>query len=409
MTKAFYVVGINHQNTALSIREQFSFSTTAQRQLLEVLNPSAENGAMVLSTCNRSELYAFGESAEALKDLYLTYNNGNKATFDEKGYIFKGADAVRHLFKVSVGLDSQILGDFEIIGQIKNAYRFSKKHQKGGAYLERLLNTIIQTGRSIKNETAFSSGATSTAYAAVQYLKHNIKDLSQKRVLLYGTGKIGRITCENLCKNMSNDKIKVTNRTLSAAQECAELMDIGYYSYEQLPQAVAESDIVIVATGAPQPTVTADMTGKDRKQLFIDLSVPRNVAQEIQLEHEIIDVDQLSQMTTETLNKRRAEVPKVETLLDSGINEFLQWAEERKIVPMVKALQDKFLQMGKREIKSLKRKNKLTAQEEAEILSERLVQKITGQFYRHLKTEGKKQKESMELLNQMFDLKVDNA
>jgi len=177
-------------------------------------------------------------------------------SFEEVGYTFKNQDAINHIFRVGGGLDSQILGDFEIIGQLKLAFRKSKAQQLINPYMERLINAVIQASKRIKTETDLSSGATSVSFASVQYILENFERNSSQRITLFGTGKIGRNTCENLIKHTDNKEITLINRTKNKAELIAGKFDLVVKDYAQLEEQIAQSDILIVATGAQNPTVS---------------------------------------------------------------------------------------------------------------------------------------------------------
>src|SRR5205085_6357836 len=152
----------------------------------------------ILSTCNRTEIYGFAENASQLIDILCTETTGAKETFKELCYVKQGLDAVQHLFEVGAGLESQILGDYEIIGQIKQSVKFAKENGFVGAFTERLVNSVLQSTKVIKNQTALSGGTVSVSFAAVQYIKKNVTKIGNKNILLLGIGKIGRNTCKNL-------------------------------------------------------------------------------------------------------------------------------------------------------------------------------------------------------------------
>ena len=175
----------------------------------------------VLSTCNRTEIYGFAENAANLCELLCTQTQGSLANFIEMSYIKNGRQAIEHLFDVAAGLDSQILGDYEIIGQIKQSVKFSKQNNFIGAYLERMVNGVLQSSKAIKNTTELSGGTVSVSFAAIQYIKEHITNLADKKILLLGTGKIGRNTCKNLVDYLQTKNITLINRTETKAAELA--------------------------------------------------------------------------------------------------------------------------------------------------------------------------------------------
>ena len=208
---------MSYKTSSIDFRERFSLNDSRQHALFLEAKEKKIKDLIIVNTCNRTELYAWSKDAETLIDLLCKHSGGEKALFDQIGYKFKGEDCLNHLFRVGSGLESQILGDFEIIGQIKQGFYRSKKMGLAQGYLERLTNAVIQSSKRIKTETEISSGATSVAFASVQYILKHVIDVYSKNILLFGTGKIGTNTCENLIKHTQKDHITLINRTQSRA------------------------------------------------------------------------------------------------------------------------------------------------------------------------------------------------
>ena len=345
----FYVVGINYKKTDAATRGLFSVCNESYDRILTAAPSYFLSELFVLSTCNRTEIYGFAENSSVLIDLLCQNAAGSKKIFQELCYIKNGNEAIQHLFEVGSGLESQILGDYEIIGQLKLAVKFSKKHGFIGSFLERLINSVIQSTKEIKNQTALSSGTVSVSFAAVQYIKNSFSDIANKQIVLVGTGKIGSITCKNLCDYVGTKNITLVNRTKDKAEELANKMGLCCASLEDLPNLIDKADIVLVATNSPTPTVlTNHLVGKGKK-LVIDLSVPYNV--EESAAHlpnvTLINVDELSKLKDETLQKRMAEVPKAKAIIEEQITEFAEWSDMRKNVPYIKAVKQKLHDMQK--------------------------------------------------------------
>ncbi|HAB26705.1 MAG TPA: glutamyl-tRNA reductase, partial [Xanthomarina gelatinilytica] len=200
-TTYFYAIGLSYKKADAEIRGHFSLDDQAKSNLLQQAKEVGIESLIVTSTCNRTEIYGFAEHPYQLIKLLCENTKGTVEEFQNVAYIYKGKEAVSHMFKVGSGLDSQILGDFEIISQLKNSARNSKKEGLLNAFVERLINAVIQASKRIKTETNISSGATSVSFASVQYIMSNVPDVTNKNILLFGTGKIGRNTCENLVKH----------------------------------------------------------------------------------------------------------------------------------------------------------------------------------------------------------------
>ena len=217
----FYAIGLNYKKADADIRGKFSVPDSAKDSILEQASSAGIISLFVISTCNRTEVYGIAHNPEQLIELLCEHTSGNAEEFRRFAYILKAEKAVSHLFRVGTGLDSQILGDFEIICQLRKSLKVSKQKGLLDAYMERLANAVIRASKRIKNETGLSSGATSVSFAAVQYILARVPFVSSKNILLFGTGKIGRNTCENLLKHTQNDHITLVNRTKDKAEKVA--------------------------------------------------------------------------------------------------------------------------------------------------------------------------------------------
>ena len=213
-THSFYVIGISYKKADAKLRGSFSLSPTKKANILKQGKAIGLNGLIATSTCNRTEIYGLVNDPNVLIKLLCENTKGYFDVFKKVCYILKGSEAIEHVFRVGAGLDSQILGDFEIISQLKLSAKISKKYNLLNSYLERLVNSVLQASKRIKNETELSSGATSVSFASVQYILNTIKNVQTKNILLFGTGKIGRNTCENLIKHTKNEHITLINLSL---------------------------------------------------------------------------------------------------------------------------------------------------------------------------------------------------
>ena len=304
------------------------------------------------------------------------------------------------------GLDSQILGDFEIISQLRKGFRASQKAGLINGFMERMVNAVITASKRIKNETEISSGATSVAFASVQYILKNVTNISEKNILLFGTGKIGRNTCENLVKHTKNDHITLINRTKDKSEKIAGKFNLIVKDYNELNTEIETTDVLIVATGAQQPTVSKKDIHTNKELLILDLSIPSNVSQDVlELDNvTLVHLDELSQITDETLVRRKAHIPKAEAIIDEVKSEFIAWLETRKFAPTIKALKQKLNAMKKAEINFQRKKINDFDESQAEIISNRIIQKITTQFANHLKDENTTSEESVALIQKVFQL-----
>lgn len=406
---SFYTIGLNYKKADAEIRGKFSLGDASKHNLLEQAKEIGIDGLLVTSTCNRTELHGFAQHPFQLIKLLCDNTLGTVEEFQEVAYVYKNNDAISHLFRVGTGLDSQILGDFEIISQLKKSFYRSKEHQLANPFIERLCNSVIQASKRIKNETEISTGATSVAYASVQYILKNVPDVSKKNILLFGTGKIGRNTCENLIKHTKNSHITLINRTKEKAEKVAGKFNLVVKDYGDLQTEIRNADILIVATGAQSPTISKELIYPKKPLLILDLSVPKNVSNDvIELENvTAIHLDHLSQITDDTLERRKQFIPQAENIIDEVQSDFFQWLETRKFAPVIKALKKKLNSMKEEELDFQSKKSVGFDTEQADIVSNRIIQKITKQFANHLKGSDLDANNSLELIQKVFQLEVE--
>jgi glutamyl-tRNA reductase len=403
----FYVIGVSYEKADAEIRGKFTFFPDSVQEFAEEGKARGMENFFVVSTCNRSEFYGFAPSVEDMVELYCKFTQGNVEEMKSVLTFYENEEAIQHLFEVSAGLKSQILGDFEIIGQIKTWFSRFKKCGTSGAFLERLVNTAIQISKQVKNETEISNGAASVSYAAVHYIKSTQKNVSEKKILLYGTGKIGRNTCTNLVKHTQNDHITLINRTREKAEILSEKYQVLVKDFSELNEELKNTDILIVATGAHQHTITEDMIPYDKEMTIIDLSVPENVAHTLGSREQIqlINVDGLSKMVDETLDARKNGVPAAKEIIEIHKEEFSEWLKTREYVPIIQSFKERleFLQMH--ELKNLKKKDPSINGTETAV-AHKLVQNLTNQFASYLLENRENADDAIQMMEEIFRLKV---
>lgn len=407
---SFYTIGLNYKKADAHIRGKFSLDEAAMENLLAQAKEQGLDGLLVTYTCNRTELHGFAQHPFQLIKLLCDNTQGTIEEFQEVAYVYKNNDAISHLFRVGTGLDSQILGDFEIISQLRQSFNRSKRHDIANPFIERLTNSVIQASKRIKNETELSSGATSVAFASVQYILQNVEDISNKSVLLFGTGKIGRNTCENLIKHTQNSKITLINRTKTKAEKIAGKFNLVVKDHGDLQTEIRNTDVLVVATGAQSPTISKDLIYTKKPLLILDLSIPKNVSDDVaELEHvTVIHLDHLSQMTDKTLARRKQFIPQAETIIEEIKREFIQWLETRKFAPVIKALKNRLNTMKEEELDYQSKKLSNFNTEQADVISDRIIQKITKQFANHLKDANGDADDSLELIQKVFQLEINS-
>jgi glutamyl-tRNA reductase len=405
-TTTFYALGLSYKKADATIRGKFSLDTNAQSDLLAQAKAEGIESLIVTSTCNRTEIYGFANHPYELIKLLCDNSNGSVEEFREVAFIYKNQEAVNHMFRVGTGLDSQILGDFEIISQIKNAFNQSKALGLVNTFLDRLVNSVIQASKRIKTDTEISSGATSVSFASVQYIIRNVEEIGNKNILLFGTGKIGRNTCENLVKHTKNGHITLVNRTKNKAEILAGKLNVIVKDYANLQEELQQTDVLVVATGAKNPTIDKTLLNLKKPLLILDLSIPRNVNPDVEQVEGVtlIHLDYLSQITDDTLERRKQHIPAAEAIIEDLKLEFNTWMNGRKYAPTIHALKAKLNDIVAKELAFQRKKTSNFDEEQADLISARIIQKITNQFASHLKDENTSVDESIDFIEKVFQI-----
>ena len=408
---SFYAIGLNYKKADAEMRGKFSIDTQSKYNLLQQAKREGIESLIVTSTCNRTEIYGFAQHPFQLIKLLCENSQGKVEDFQKVAYVYKNQEAISHLFKVGTGLDSQILGDFEIISQIKIAFIESKALNLANSFMERLVNAVIQASKKIKTETEISSGATSVSFASVQYIMKNVENIGEKNILLFGTGKIGRNTCENLVKHSKNEHITLINRTKDKAEKLAGKLNLIVKDYSDLHLELQKADVLVVATGAQNPTIDKAILNLKKPLLILDLSIPKNVNSNVtELENvTLVHLDDLSQITDETLENRKQHIPAAEAIIAEIKDEFNTWMNGRKYAPTIHALKAKLNTIKEKELTFQRKKLSNFDEEQAELISNRIIQKITNHFANHLKDEDTMVDESIDWIQKVFQIEKAKA
>jgi len=345
------VIGINHKTAPVEIREKFSFSP---KQILEVNRALKEEGIssenLILSTCNRMEIYAVaGQKSDfigATKDFLSRFHNLRLADYENIFYVYKDRQAIEHLFRVAAGLDSMVIGEMEILGQVKKAYQDARQSRSTGKILNRLFEKAFNNAKKIRTDTSIGRGAVSVSSAAVRLAKKILGDLSDKAALIIGAGLIGEQLVLYLKKNGIKN-IMVANRTLEkakiltdrfqnhglASDSQSHKFSATAVSFEDLKQRLAEVDIVISSTGAPHCIIRKVdmlelMPKRKQKPLFIiDLAVPRDVEEEVSKIDNVYlyDIDDLQKIVQQNISLRKNELSTCNRIIDQSCKAFMDW------------------------------------------------------------------------------------
>ena len=405
---SLHVIGISYKKASASIRGRFNLEIETSKKLIIEAKIGGIESIIVNSTCNRVEIYSLCNDYKVIVKLLCKYSSGTELELESHGYILKGDQAINHIFRVGTGLDSQILGDFEIIAQMRQSFKMSNELKAISPYFDRLFSSVMQASKRIKNETKLSSGATSVSFAAVRYILDNVTNLKNKKILLFGVGKIGRNTCENLVKHTSNKQITLINRTEDTAKKIAGKFKLIVKNISEISKEISKSDILIVATSSSNPTITEKTISLSKNLLILDLSIPKNVDEKLKSNPNIdlLDLDHLSNITDINLDKRKLYIPDAELIINEIKKDFEGWVETRKYAPTVNALKTKLKQIQNKKINVLKKKSQNFSEESVVEVGEHLIQKITNQIASHLK-ESKEFEEELESIRAIFQLDSD--
>ncbi|MEX0995269.1 MAG: glutamyl-tRNA reductase [Balneolaceae bacterium] len=407
----FTVIGINHWDAPVELREKFSLDTSRKKALLEGARREGITSLFIISTCNRTEIIAQETTPHELIRLLTTYSSGSLDEFHKYGFELEGKRAVQHLFRVSTGLDSQILGDLQIIKQVKEGYELSGSEDMVSGSLHRLMQHVFRSHKRSRNETSLGNGAATVAYAAVKFAIRTFDNLIDKNILLVGTGKIGKVTCKNLV-NLGAAKLTLINRTKDRAEFVADRYNLEVADIENLPDQIAESDLIIVATGSQRPVITIDhmqpSIDNPSFKIMMDLSVPRNIDPKV-AELDFVDIanmDMLSDVTGQAYRKREKEVPRVKNIIEEELSEYEVWLNEQRVVPTIKALIEKLDTIRHDEMDFFRNKISQEDVDTVDNLTRRIVNKIAAYSIEHLRDHHQAE-EVQKLVEEMFKLEAD--
>lgn len=403
-TANFAVLSVSFEKADAETRGKFAFFDENVKNFVNEIHDQNMGDAFVVSTCNRTEIYTTTQNYLLIAELYCKTIGVSLTEFMQYVNILKHEEALNHLFRVAAGLESQIIGDFEIIGQIKNAYhRFKKEKKYSNPFLERAINSAIQISKRIKNETGISNGAASVSYAAVHYILKNQAQISDKNILLLGVGEIGQNTVENLVKHVYKPKVKVANRTSEKAEKIAEKYNIPQIPFDNFREELAQTDILIVATGAQHPIINKTHFPNGKETLVIDLSIPNNVEKNVteNTNVSLVDVDQLSLHISETMLQRQKEIPKAEGIIKEMTKDFVEWEKKRKLAPNIHHFKAALKKMENYEMHNIHKKHKYVDVNDMQ-LSDKLIQKITNRFAKYIIDNPLKAEEISKLMHEIL-------
>ncbi len=320
-----FVIGITFKNANIATRSAFSISAEKQNECYDLARSFKFNDFVVLSTCNRTEVYGVG-SIDLAKQIIITVCNQSKELLDNYKFVKTSEEALVHMFHVASGLDSQILGDYEILGQFKNACKLSKENGLLGPVFERMANVCIQASKEIKTKTALSKGTVSASYAAIEILKEKIEQ-KPTQCLLIGTGKFGNNISKNIKHYLPHFELTVSNRTYSTALDMATKHGFGLLPYENINESIKDFEVIILSTTADKYIITPEILANGKTKLILDLSIPQTVHPDCKTNNqvEVLDIDSISAILNKSLENRKTYLPIANEIINSHIATFVDW------------------------------------------------------------------------------------
>ena len=378
------LLGINHKTAPVEVRECIAFSEVESKSALQsLLQKNFIKEALLFSTCNRVEILLVTnnktQAVEETKAFIAEFNKIPMEMFADALYIHEGDDAVRHVFRVASSLDSMVVGEPQILGQVKAAYRTATEEKTSGVILNRLLHRTFFVAKRIRTETGIGDRAVSISYAAVELARKIFGELDNKTVMLIGAGEMAELAVEHLIRN-NVDRVWVANRTFENGVQLAKNFDGQAIRFEEIPESLKTVDIIISSTGSPDFVIHRDQVKgvlrqrKNRPLFFIDIAVPRDIDPEINRLNNsyVYDIDDLKGVIDENIEDRRKEAIKAERIVDEAVIRFREWYECLDVVPTIVALRNKMEAIAAAELKKTLQSSTLSEQET------KAIHKMTG-------------------------------
>ena len=412
------LISINYKHAPLDIREQFDFTDDQKLNFHHILKRNHKvEGLMILSTCNRTEIYFEYENhighesklmhavLKALVD-YKFFNESLSPYLEKK----TNKDVTEHIFRVIAGLESMIVGEYQIVEQLKDAYNFAENKKMLGPIISRMVQKAFETGKYIRTHTNIDKGAISVSYAAIEKVAQNF-DISKIKTLCVGAGETGALTVQYLDKKGCKD-ITVTNRTFSKAAELANQFNIKAIPFQELKTSLSEVDVALFSTASKKSLLTIEdvkkvMLTREKEILFIDMCVPRNLSKEIgDIDGiSLVNIDGLKDMVNTNYNKRKSEVIKAENFIADFLIEFEDWASSRQLRPSILSLKNQFDELIDSDTEKCICCNKsLKNCEQFSHYQSRLSKKFAGRLIQQIKKVSNhgKNEQALEIINQIF-------
>lgn len=414
------LIGLNHKSAPIEIREKFVFCEEDIKRFGAIIRETGVVGIVIISTCNRSEIYFEAETSrqdEIIDAVEKELLKQRKAKPSVRAHFYhkKNGEVARHLFRVISGLDSMALGEYQIVGQVKDAYQVSLKHSLCSTVITRLFTKSFEIGKRVRTETLINQGAVSISYAGVELAGKKLHNLSSKPVLLVGAGQTGELTLVSLIKKGCNN-ITITNRTSEKAEELAAKYNGKTGNFKDVEELILDNDIIISSTASKKPIFTKEIIEKamlirrSRPLFFIDLSVPRNVSFEASdIENVYIyDIDALNEVIMDNIGKRQEKIIQAEEIIQKGVDEFNDWLATRNLAPAIQSLSSRFQDVSKAELdRFIRSSNDNFDYNKALKYGSLITNKFIHILVQNVKnaTDNGRNQEYVNLVNELFDQK----
>lgn len=415
MHKHFKAISLSYAKAPIEIRELVALDENACIKLLRYFKEFTDfTDVLVLSTCNRTEVYYSSESdqsQEIIKLIGIEKNVKNIGRFLNYFDIYNNHDdAVAHLFAVSMGLEAQVVGDMQISNQVKRAYQWSANEFLAGPFLHRLMHTIFFTNKRVVQETSYRDGAASVSYAAAELVMGLTTELNNPKILVIGVGEIGADVCRNLV-GATSKQVYITNRTYSKAEALAQECGFHLLPFEEVYDAMADADVIISSVAGSKPFITKALVQNIdifTYKYFIDLSVPRSVETEVEeLPGALVyNIDDIKDKASEVLEKRRAAIPQVKQIIAEAILEFNDWSKEMAVSPTIQKLKSALEQIRQEEMGKYLKSLNVEESKKIDKITRGMMQKILKLPVLQLKAACKKGEADtlIDVLNELFNL-----
>lgn len=416
------VVGLNHNTASIEVREKVAFDSAKLGKAVTILkNSPVVRENIILSTCNRVELYAgvkdINSGIESIKNFLADFHKVSREFLEQSLYIYSGRDAVKHIFKVTSSLDSMIVGEPQILGQMKDAFDFALKNKSTGRLLNKLMKKAVSTAKRVRTETGIAGSAVSISFAAVELAKKIFEDLSTKTFMLIGAGEMAELAARHLM-NIGVRDVLVINRTYERAEELAMEFNGKAVKFDDFLQELLHTDIVICSTGASGYILMKENMHrimKERKQspvFIIDISVPRNIDPQINdLDNVYLyDIDDLQGVVDINIQERSKEAEKAEAIVDSEVDSFLKWRASLSAVPTIIALREKAEAIRKEELEKTLKKLEPLGEEKIkaiEYLTNSIVNKLIHPPTAALKSAEEDRELIVDAVRRLFSLETE--